>query len=91
KALSQSQATRFTSTISQKKGPEQSTGSTQTAKQATQPEKPRKGKTLAEIDEEMRLAMEGLAGDGGEAGLELEEGQAVSMKRGVRENMFRYI
>ena len=48
-------------------------------------------KTLAQMDEDMRRAMEGLAGDGGEAGLELEDGKAVSMKRGVRENMFRYI
>ncbi|EXJ94147.1 hypothetical protein A1O1_02540 [Capronia coronata CBS 617.96] len=48
-------------------------------------------KSMAEADDEMRKAMENLAGDGGEAGLELEDGKAVSMKRGVRENMFRYI
>jgi hypothetical protein len=48
-------------------------------------------KTSLQMDDEMRRAMEGLAGDGGEAGLELEDGKAVSMKRGVRENMFRYI
>lgn len=48
-------------------------------------------KTSAQLDEEMRQAMEGIAGDGGEAGLELEEGRPVSMKRGVRDNMFRYI
>ncbi|KAL2416795.1 hypothetical protein ABEF95_004090 [Exophiala dermatitidis] len=48
-------------------------------------------KSMAEADEEMRRAMENLAGDGGEAGVELEEGKAVAMKRGVRENMFRYI
>lgn len=48
-------------------------------------------KSLSQMDDEMRRAMEGLAGDGGEAGLELEDGKAVSMKRGVRENMFRYI
>lgn len=48
-------------------------------------------KSLSQMDEEMRRAMEGLAGDGGEAGLELEDGKPVSMKRGVRENMFRYI
>lgn len=48
-------------------------------------------KTSAQMDEDMRRAMEGVAGDGGEAGLELEDGKAVSMKRGVRENMFRYI
>lgn len=48
-------------------------------------------KTMAELDEELRLKMEGLAGDGGAAGAELEDGQPVAMKRGVRNNMFRYI
>ncbi|GAB7325831.1 hypothetical protein MBLNU13_g09911t1 [Cladosporium sp. NU13] len=50
-----------------------------------------KKKTIAELDEELRQKMSGLAGDGGEAGVELEGGQPVSMKRSVRENMFRYI
>jgi len=35
--------------------------------------------------------MEDLAGDGGAAGAELEEGRPVAMKRSVRENMYRYI
>lgn len=48
-------------------------------------------KTLAQLDEELRAAMDGRAGDGGLAGAELEGGKAVSMKRGVRDNMFRYI
>lgn len=48
-------------------------------------------KSWSDTDEEVRRAMEGLAGDGGEAGAELEDGKPVSMKRGVRENMFRYI
>lgn len=48
-------------------------------------------KTLAQLDEELRAAMEGRSGDGGLAGAELEGGKAVSMKRGVRDNMFRYI
>ena len=48
-------------------------------------------KTQAQLDEEMQRAMAGIAGDGGEAGLELEDGKPVSMKRGVKENMFRYI
>ena len=51
----------------------------------------KKKKTLAELDEELRLAMEGHAGDGGAAGAELEGGKAVGLKRGVRDNMFRYI
>jgi hypothetical protein len=48
-------------------------------------------KTTAQLDGDMKRAMEGLAGDGGEAGVELEGGQPVAMKRSVRENMFRYI
>lgn len=52
---------------------------------------PAKHKTVAESDAELRAKMEGRAGDGGEAGLELEDGQPVSMKRGVKNNMFRYI
>ncbi|KIY01735.1 uncharacterized protein Z520_01873 [Fonsecaea multimorphosa CBS 102226] len=48
-------------------------------------------KSMADADEEMRRAMENLAGDGGESGVELEDGKPVAMKRGVRENMFRYI
>ena len=54
-------------------------------------EKPKKKKTIAELDEEMRLKMAGLAGDGGEAGIEYEDGQPVAMKRSVKNNMFRYI
>lgn len=48
-------------------------------------------KTMAQLDEELRQKMAGLAGDGGEAGVELEDGQPVSMKRSVKNNMFRYI
>ncbi|KAF2204844.1 hypothetical protein GQ43DRAFT_428598 [Delitschia confertaspora ATCC 74209] len=48
-------------------------------------------KTQAELDKELELKMQGLAGDGGEAGVELEDGQPVAMKRSVRNNMFRYI
>ena len=51
----------------------------------------KKKKTQAELDEELRQKLEGIAGDGGEAGMELENGQPVSMKRGVKNNMFRYI
>lgn len=51
----------------------------------------KKKKTWAQMDEELRAAMEGRAGDGGLAGAELEGGKAVAMKRGVRDNMFRYI
>jgi hypothetical protein len=92
KVVSESQIIRFTSTINRKEDPKQGTRSTATDEQILQSEKaPTKSKTMAELDQEMRSAMEGLAGDGGEAGVELEGGKAVAMKRGVRENMFRYI
>ena len=48
-------------------------------------------KTMAQLDEELRTKLEGRSGDGGAAGLELENGKPVAMKRGVRENMFRLI
>ena len=46
---------------------------------------------MAELDDEMRLKLEGISGEGGEAGLELEDGQPVAMKRSVKNNMFRLI
>jgi hypothetical protein len=46
---------------------------------------------MAQIDAELREKLEGMSGDGGAAGIELEDGKAVAMKRGVRENMFRLI
>lgn len=46
---------------------------------------------MAELDEELRQKMSGLSGDGGESGVEYEDGQPVSMKRSVKNNMFRYI
>jgi hypothetical protein len=48
-------------------------------------------KTLSQLDEELRQKLEGMSGDGGAAGLELEDGKPVAMKRGVRDNMFRLI
>ncbi|KAJ1325668.1 hypothetical protein MN608_08862 [Microdochium nivale] len=48
-------------------------------------------KSVAELDEELRMKMSGMAGDGGEAGVEYEDGKPVAMKRSVKENMFRYI
>ncbi|KAI0454636.1 hypothetical protein F5B21DRAFT_229344 [Xylaria acuta] len=48
-------------------------------------------KTMAQRDEELRQKMSGLAGDGGEAGVEYEDGKPVAMKRSVKNNMFRYI
>ena len=37
------------------------------------------------------MKMDGISGEGGESGVEYEDGKPVAMKRGVRENMFRYI
>lgn len=51
----------------------------------------KKNKTQAELDDELRQKLEAMSGDGGAAGLELEDGQPVSMKRSVKNNMFRYI
>lgn len=48
-------------------------------------------KTMAQLDDELRAAMEGRAGDGGLAGSELEGGKQVGLKRGIKDNMFRYI
>ena len=50
-----------------------------------------KRKSIAELDQEIQEKLSGIAGDGGEAGVEYENGQPVAMKRSVRENMFRYI
>jgi hypothetical protein len=59
---------------------------------SSQKEKPRtKKKSIAELDEEMRQRMSSIAGDGGEAGVEYEDGKPVAMKKSVRDNMFRYI
>ena len=52
---------------------------------------PKSKKTMAQLDEELRMKLEGRSGDGGAVGLELENGKPVAMKRGVRENMFRLI
>lgn len=48
-------------------------------------------KTMAELDEELKLKMEGMSGGGGSAGVEYENGKAEGLKRGVKENMFRVI
>ncbi|PSR76963.1 hypothetical protein BD289DRAFT_338623, partial [Coniella lustricola] len=48
-------------------------------------------KTTAQLDEDLRLAMEGLSGAGGSSGVEYENGKAEGLKRGVKANMFRVI
>ena len=55
-------------------------------------EKPKsKRKTQAQLDDELRLKLEGISGEGGGAGIEYEGGKAVGLKRGVKDNMFRVI
>lgn len=54
------------------------------------PQKPKK-KTMAELDEELRLKLEGMSGGGGSAGVEYENGKAEGLRRGVKDNMFRVI
>ncbi|KAJ4380532.1 hypothetical protein N0V86_003889 [Didymella sp. IMI 355093] len=51
----------------------------------------KKVKTQAELDAEFQLRMQEHSGDGGASGVEYEDGQPVSMKRSVKNNMFRYI
>jgi hypothetical protein len=48
-------------------------------------------KTTAQLDEELRLKLEDISGEGGNAGIEYEDGKAEGLKRGVKENMFRII
>ncbi|OAK98898.1 hypothetical protein IQ06DRAFT_295221 [Phaeosphaeriaceae sp. SRC1lsM3a] len=55
-----------------------------------QDQKPKK-KTQAELDQELQEKLRGIAGDGGDAGVEYEDGKPVAMKRSVKNNMFRYI
>ncbi|KAF2739821.1 hypothetical protein EJ04DRAFT_425594, partial [Polyplosphaeria fusca] len=59
------------------------------AETAEEPQK--KTKTQAQLDNELQMKMQGISGEGGEAGIEYEDGQPVAMKRSVRNNMFRYI
>jgi hypothetical protein len=47
--------------------------------------------TTAELDEQLRQQMAGLSGDGGDSGVEYEDGKPVAMKRSVKNNMFRLI
>jgi len=57
----------------------------------TSPPKPRP-KTIAEQDAELMAKLEERSGDGGAAGLELEDGKVPGgLRRHVKENMHRYI
>ena len=51
----------------------------------------RQTKTVAQTDQELFEKLESMCGGGGAAALELENGKPVTMKRGVKDNMFRLI
>ncbi|OBT93339.1 hypothetical protein VE01_08457 [Pseudogymnoascus verrucosus] len=87
----------FSSTTSREQPAKEPTEPTQPVKSST-PEPPAepvkvkvRSKTIAELDEELKLKLEEISGEGGAAGLEYENGKAVAMKRGVKDNMFRLI
>lgn len=64
----------------------------QTNQKGTPSDKPQvKKKSMAELDEELRLKLEGISGDGGASGVEYENGKAQGLKRNVKANMFRVI
>jgi hypothetical protein len=78
--------------------PQPTEGNTPTPTGIQQPDQNKLGttenkhkKTQAELDKELKMKMDGISGEGGESGVEYEDGKPVAMKRGVRENMFRYI
>ena len=55
------------------------------------PPPPQEPQSQEEKDALVAQKLDSISGGGGEAGIELENGQPVAMKRGVRENMFRLI
>ena len=81
-SLRRTNATKSTATTSprdgQTHGKAESTGTNEASKVTEQPHK----KTQAELDEEMRIKLANLSGDGGEAGIEYEDGKPVAMRRG---------
>ncbi len=46
---------------------------------------------MSELDEEIRMNLERISGDGGASGVEYENGKAEGLKRSIKSNMFRYI
>jgi len=64
---------------------------TVTLDSAAASKEPKHKKTMEQLDEELKLKLEGISGEGGNAGVEYEGGKAVGLKRGVKENMFRVI
>jgi len=62
----------------------------ESGKPSTEEANPKK-KTQAELDAEVMAKLQGHDSEGGAAGIEYEDGKPSSMKRSVRNNMFRYI
>ncbi|OTB12282.1 hypothetical protein K445DRAFT_321267 [Daldinia sp. EC12] len=91
RSLALSQRAASSQAHSQNQENSQHSSSSIDQKDTTYPKSQGKKKSMAELDAELQQKMSGLSGDGGEAGIEYENGKPVAMKRGVRENMFRYI
>ncbi|KAJ5279178.1 hypothetical protein N7478_004550 [Penicillium angulare] len=58
---------------------------------STKPLEQKKAKPVLQADAELRERLEQMSGDGGTAGIEYEDGKPNTMKRSVRNNMFRLI
>lgn len=59
--------------------------------QSQHQQQPPKAKSVSQSDEELREKLERMSGGGGASGIECEDGKPSTMKRSVRNNMFRYI
>ncbi|TFK36035.1 hypothetical protein BDQ12DRAFT_714428 [Crucibulum laeve] len=89
-------------TSSKAKLPDNRTGRRDTGKAGLQPDQAimekstdqndtTRYKTVAELDAELLEKLNDISGDGAGAGVEYEDGKPATMKRNVRNNMFRYI
>lgn len=84
-----SKSTTTTTQSTKAQNPADGTVNTTAAQQPQQ--KKAHGLTQAELDAQLMAKMAEMSGDGGEAGLEMEDGHVKGIGRGVKENMFRYI
>ena len=67
------------------------TQSQQQQQQQQPQQQQKKANSVGQSDEELREKLERMSGEGGASGIEYEDGQPNTMKRSVRNNMFRYI
>lgn len=58
------------------------------AKKADQPAAKQARKTQAQLDQELQQKLAAMAGDGGDAGVEYEDGKPVAMKRGYLATLY---